>query len=148
MKSTAKVKVFIDTNVLLDYLIPSREKHESAVDVFSLVFSSVIEGEISVQSMLDAIYVAQQMQLPMSALRENLAALLLRINVDALDMSDLKSALLDPDPDIEDSAQISFAFDRCCDFFLTSDRSLLSHSLPHPMAAMTAEAFIMRCLQG
>lgn len=148
MKSTAKLKVFIDTNVLLDYLIPSREKHASAVDVFSLVFSSVIEGEISVQSMLDAIYIAQQMKLPMPALRDNLAALLLRINVDGLDMSDMKSALLDPDPDIEDSAQISFAFDRCCDFILTNDKSLLSRPLPHPMAAMTAEAFIAHCLQG
>ena len=56
-KTSPVVKVFIDTNVLVDYLIPDRAGHSAALQVFLLAYSHYIEVAVSTQSILDASFI-------------------------------------------------------------------------------------------
>lgn len=146
MKTTHRIKVFVDTNVLLDYLIPSRNFHRQAVDLFILILTTQIEASFSTQSMLDVVYIGcKYNDFPQESLRNTLAELLVRTNSGAIDPFDLKSALLDVDSDIEDSAQIAFAYNQCCDVIVTNDRKMLGRKVPAPMTIMTPEDFVGRC---
>lgn len=56
-----------------------------------------------------------------------------------------REALKDPGDDLEDNAQIAFAYSQCCDGLLTYDKKLLSRELPRPMKVMTPEEFVNHC---
>ena len=140
------VKVFIDTNVLIDLLVPSRKGYNCATELFTLVFDSNIEAAISTQSILDAIYAGQKYpEVDMASLRTKLENLTLKTNIGQVNSFDVRSALRNPNPDIEDSAHISFAYDQVCDFFITNDQKLLNRKLPSPLKAMTPEQFVNCC---
>lgn len=138
-------KVFIDTNILLDYFIPSRERHQVVVNLFSLIFTHKIEATFSTQSLLDVVYIGQKhMDFP-KGFRETLIYLLNRTNVYAIETFDFESALKNPNPDIEDSAQISFAYSHGCDILVTGDKKFLSREVPRPMRVMSPEDFVNAC---
>ncbi|MBR3989391.1 MAG: PIN domain-containing protein [Bacteroidales bacterium] len=141
-----RIKVFIDTNILLDYFQQGREGHAIATELFNLVYHGLVEAAISTQCILDAAYVCRKHSSYIASLfRESVHYMLTRTNAGYLDPFDVKTALEDPDPDIEDSAQISFAYSQSCDVFVTSDKKLLSRELPSPMKAMTPEDFVNAC---
>ena len=146
MRARLKLKVFVDTNVLIDYLLPAREQHGAALDVFGLIFASKIEAAFTTQSILDAAYVVQKCTgAAGQAFRTAMTELLKRTNVDSISHFNLRDALQDPDNDLEDNAQLAFALDQCCDVVLTHDRSLLSSSVPAPLLLLTPEAFLEKC---
>ena len=140
------VKAFIDTNILLDFLLPGREKHADARAIFNLIEEHRIEALMTTQSLLDAAFIGRNGNpgfLPV--FRNTMLHFLQRTNVTAIDTFQLEDALRDPSPDLEDSAQISCALGECCDIFLTNDRGILSRTFPSPMQAMTAGDLLDRC---
>ena len=148
MKSTRvfRPKIFIDTNVLVDYLIPSAERHEQAADVFSLILTFSVEAAFSTQSILDAAYIGRRYpDFSQDAFRVIIATLLDRTNTDSISTFNLREALRDEHPDLEDNAQVAFAYDQCCDVLITNDRKLLSREVPSPMKVMTPEEFLSHC---
>lgn len=146
MKNTSPVvKVFVDTNVLLDYMIPDREKHDVVVNLFSLILTAKIEAAFSTQSLLDAVYIGHRLSGLPKGFRETLIHLINRTNVSYIDTWDMETALRDNHPDIEDNAQISFAYNQGCDVIVTSDKKFLSREVPRPMKVMTPEDFVNAC---
>ena len=146
MKRTYKVKVFIDTNVLIDYLVPGREKHLQAVDLFSLILTSTIDAAFSTQSMLDVAYISKRYpNFSTDQFRHTMGMLMGRTNVSYIDNSDMLCALRDPNEDIEDNAQIAFAHSQRCDVIITNDRKMLSRQVPSPMLIMDTREFLRRC---
>ena len=146
MKKTFRIKAFIDTNVLVDYLIAFREKHDVAVNLFTLVFTTQIEAAFTTQSILDAAYICRKYPgTETAAFRETVRQLLDYANTGAITLSTLSAALKDPDKDLEDSAQIAFAYEEACDVIITHDRKLLSRPVPRPIQVMTPEEFLMNC---
>ena len=140
------VKVFVDTNVLIDFMQSSRKGHLVARDCFHLILSGKVEGELSTQSILDAAYIcAKDESYNDGAFRDTMSMLTVRINIDPIEPSSVRRALDNSNPDIEDSAQIALAYDNVCDFIITNDAKLLKRELPAPLKAMTPEAFIERC---
>lgn len=140
------VKVFVDTNVLIDFLKSSRDKHSVALDCFHILLDTNVEAAFSTQSMLDAAYIcSKEKGFDAKQFRETVEMLTLRTNVDAINSFNVRAALKDPNPDIVDNAQIDFAYDNTCDYIITNDVKLLSRTLPAPMKAMTPEEFINCC---
>lgn len=140
------MKVFVDTNVLIDFLKPSRDGHALALDCFHVLLDGKVDAAISTQSMLDAAYVcSKEKDFDGSHFRETVEMLTSRTNVNAIDFFNIRTALRDPNPDIEDSAQIAFAYENVCDYIITNDAKLLSRPLPEPLKAMTPEEFINCC---
>ncbi len=142
------VKVFIDTNILIDFFFPERKDYEIAAEVFTMILDGNFEAAISTQSILDTIYVCQKSKnADMASMRSKMSSLTLRTNIGQIDSFEIRDALENQNPDIEDNAQISFAYDQVCDIFLTNDRKILSRKLPEPMIAMTPSDFVDRCKQ-
>lgn len=147
MKNTSLVpKIFVDTNILVDFFLPERPKHAISRVVFHLIFSHYVEASISTQSLLDAVYICgKSSNFNPEAFRETMLYIVEHTNISYLDFFDVKNGLMDACPDIEDSAQISFAYDQCCDFIITADKELLSRTVPKPMKVMTPEEFVNHC---
>ena len=147
MKNISLVpKAFIDTNILVDFILPERPKHAVARDVFNLIYSHYVEASISTQSILDAAYICRRsLNFNPDSFREAIMYLIDHTNVGYVDSFDMKTGLRDACPDIEDSAQISFAYSQCCDIIVTADKELLSREVPRPMKVMTPEEFVNNC---
>lgn len=147
MKNISLVpKAFIDTNILVDFILPERPKHAVARDVFNLIYSHYVEASISTQSILDATYICGKTPcFNPDSFRETILFLMDHVNVSYVDSFDVKTGLRDACPDIEDSAQISFAYSQCCDIIVTADKELLSREVPRPMKVMTPEDFVNNC---
>lgn len=147
MKNTVyKTKVFVDTNVLLDFLDSDREKHRIARELFHLIYSNLVEAAVSTQSILEVAYLSRKSNsVSNQDLRDAMLFLLVHTNSGYLDTFDLSAAFKDPHSDIEDNAQISFAYNQCCDFIITNDKKLLSRDVPKPMQVMTPEEFVDNC---
>ena len=140
------VKAFIDTNVLLDYLVPERRGHQDALYVFKMILEHKIEALITTQSVLDAAYIGQKYKDTfVQEFKNTIKHLIWRTNMSSIDAFQLNQALLSPEPDLEDNAQISCAYNECCDVFLTGDKALLARTVPKPMRIMTPSDFIAQC---
>ena len=140
------LKAAIDTNVLLDFLISSRNGHSNAQKVFMLALSGSLEVDITLQSIIDSAYICRKMSdFDRNAFNTTINMLLNRVNVSTINTFELEEALNNSDPDIEDSAQIYHAWSEGCELFITKDHHLLSRELPEPLKAITPEEFLARC---
>ena len=147
MKNTFPViKAFLDTNVLVDFLIDSRPGHLAALEVFHLAYSHYIEVAVSTQSILDASYICGRVPgYSMDFFRKSMLYLLNQTNSGYVDTFDLKTGLEDPFAAIEDNAQLAFAYHQCCDIVITNDKEMLSRKIPGPMQVMSPEVFVNNC---
>ncbi|MBR1698849.1 MAG: PIN domain-containing protein [Bacteroidales bacterium] len=120
-----RIKVFLDTNVLLDVLCEERRPYsEASKIVFQAIKSGLLEGELTTQSFLDASYILCRGR-NNPALSERLLRLMDFINVDSIDSFNIREALATPKGDFEDDAQYACAIEGACDIFLTHDQELI-----------------------
>lgn len=140
------VKVFVDTNVLVDFFAPERDYYMSAAELLTLILNNTVEAALTTQSILDTAYICRKYpSFSIDFFKERIQHLLVRTNVTYIDTFQLGDALEDPHPDIEDNAQICCAYSEGCDVFLTNDKGVLSRKMPSPMQVMTPAAFLARC---
>lgn len=140
-------KVYIDTNLLVDFLVPERSGHEEAGKILSMILDGDIEAQIATQSIIDAAYIVNKHYgVTIEEYKEKIGYLRLRTNIGYVDSFNVKAAIADPDPDFEDSAMIANAEYSCCDIFLTRDKKLLSRPKRPVMLIMTPGDFLSRCL--
>ena len=79
------VKLFIDTNVLIDFLQRDRDGHLLAATVFTLILNGQIEAVLSIQSILDAAYVCRKYpRWDEAKFRESIDRLTRRTNVETV----------------------------------------------------------------
>ena len=141
-----RIKVLVDTNVLIDFVNASRPGHDLAKEVFQFIFSHDVEAAVTTQSVMDTAYLSGKgSPETMKQVRETLRYILLHTNASYIDSIEARLALENPNPDIEDSAHLIFAEVECCDIILTNDKKLLARPVPAPMKVMTPEAFVNNC---
>ena len=137
------MKIFLETNILLDLLVAARPSADASATVMDEIVKSRIDIYVTTQSIVDIYYIARSYSVSKAEI-DNLSLWLLNhTNVRSLDLFDLKLALEDPHPDFEDNAQIARAEDQRCDVFLTSDKKILSRDIDS-MLVMTPEQFVER----
>ena len=54
------MRLFFDSNIILDYLIPTNSFHEEASKIVKTVFEGKVEGFISAHSMTDIFYISRK----------------------------------------------------------------------------------------
>lgn len=137
-----RIKVFFDTNVVLDLLIPGREC-DFARAILSAVKAHRLEGQISTQSILDARYSSQKQGVPMEQFKLFYDDLRSYINIDSIDSLNLQWAFDNYKGDLEDDAQYACAYDGGCDYFLTRDKRMYERNNPLcPMTVISPEEFV------
>lgn len=138
------IKVFIDTNVLVDVLIGKRTHSDASLKVFETVFAHKAEGVIATQSMVDASYILRK--IPDCNYRESFMSLSNRFNLHNVDSFAIYDACTNFTGDFEDDALFSVARAACCDVFITSDKAFISRftGADSHILVMTPEEFLER----
>lgn len=117
------MKLFLDTNVLLDILMDSRQYHLESATILQLGEKGIAQLVISTQSILDAAYVfTQKDKASIDTFKKAIRFILTVTTIAAIDENNIKAALRSTIDDFEDSAQIDCAKDAECDFMISSDK--------------------------
>ena len=137
------IKVFLDTNVLIDVLSAVRRPSTDYSDrIFQEIRNCRLEGVMTIQSIVDASYVFRRDNNSLDLFRDRILQIRNYVNLEPLDYSDLTDALLSGLSDFEDELQCYHAESVGCDFFITSDRKLKNRPTKTGMQFCTPEEFV------
>ena len=143
-----RVKVMIDTNILIDLLCPEgRPSASPAATVFRAIKEGKLEGELATQSIIDAAYVASQTEgKELTVFKHKMLELFNFININAVDSFSVRYALQKNSADFEDDARYEHARDSGCDYFITSDKEFIKRHRTEEEAIpfFTPEEFIAK----
>ena len=137
------MRIFFDTNVLLDVLIPGRPSKIASDTVMQIIRRSRYELFVTTQSIIDMYYTAHRSHVDKVDIDKYIEWLLNYANVRPIESYCLRSALESGHNDFEDSAQLACAEDEECDVFLTSDEGIHRRDITS-MLVMTPDQFIDR----
>ena len=133
------MKVFLDTNVLLDALSEARPEHHSAATILQIVKKGHLTACVTTQSIIDASYVqTQSSKGSVEQFRESIRTLTAFLEVIQIEQMDLDAANNCHIPDYEDAAQIACALNHYCDAIITSDKAFSRYT---DLPVFTPKAF-------
>lgn len=140
------IKVFLDTNVLVDYFMEERPHHDQALTIFSAAKSHRCEAVLTIQSILDVAYIAtgRKSGVNPDGFKKAILDMLNYLNISHIDLFEIRDALLAPDMDIEDNALYAHAYSEACDVIITGDREFIQRETPGDILMMTPEEFVAR----
>ena len=116
------MKVFLDTNVLLDMLIASRADHICALQLLQLIRDRKISGVLTSQSIIDAAYVqTQRRKVPVHDFKAAMKLICNMVDVISISSDDIDRVNASSIEDYEDAAQVSCALDCGCDVIVSRD---------------------------
>ena len=119
------MKVFLDTNVLLDIMTETRNNYIDSTFILRVADAGYIEAVISTQSILDAYYVAVDMaKTPLEVFKSSLNEILAAVDVVSIDRTNINAAIDSSNEDFEDAAQVACAEVAGCDYIISSDRKM------------------------
>jgi len=140
-----KLKIFLDTNVLMDLLQEGRPGSYYSQIIFQMLWEGKLEGVVTTQSIIDISYLAEKTG-RMPLFLETVSRWCNHLNVDHLDAFDIRFACQDYHGDFEDDCQFHKAEENCCDVFVTSDkkfRTLYQNKNEH-IRFMSPEEFVLK----
>ena len=141
------MKIYIDTNVLLDWIIGGRPLKQQSEAILSAAKSKAFKLLVSTQSIIDAHYSARKMGVDYDSFVKYLNHLLLFAEIKAIDWIDLSWAMTNHSEDLEDDAQYASAYNASCDFFITGDKKLLlKNGEYNPMKVISPEDFVAQMM--
>ena len=116
------MKVFLDTNVLLDMLISSRANHLCSLRLLKLIRDRKISGVLTTQSIIDAAYVqTQRRKVTAQDFKTAMKLICSLVDVVSITSEDIDRVNASSIEDYEDAAQVSCALDCGCDVIVTRD---------------------------
>lgn len=120
-----RIKVFLDTNVLLDVLSENpRPYTEASANILQAIRNGYLEGEITTQSFMDAYYILSGGK-SNPELSRSILSLMNYVNVGSIDSFNVRDAIRTPKGDFEDDAQFSCALEGGCDAIVTADKKFI-----------------------
>ena len=138
------MKAFLDTNILLDILVPGRPSHDSSLKILQLAREHHFELQVSTQSLTDTQYILSQKKKDFSVFDGMVRWMLNHLNIDGPDSFHLRDALDHYTGDFEDDLQYAYALDNACDVIITGDRAFIERKTPGEILMMTPEEFVAR----
>jgi predicted nucleic acid-binding protein len=138
------MKVFLDTNILLDVLNESRPSWADSTTIIEKVKARLFEAVATTQSIVDSYYIAPKSGASRAVIDNFIFWLSDNVNIRPVTVFDVKEAIRSGHPDFEDAVQVACAEAEGCDVFVTGDRSLLSQDWNTSMLIITPEEFVNR----
>ena len=140
-----RVKVFVDTNIIVDVLVGNRVHSEASKRIFALVFGNRIEGVIAAHSLIDASYILRG-EVDVPDFLRNVNKLCNSFNIHYVDTFAINYACNNPTGDFEDDAMYHVAKLSFCDVIVTSDKLFKErHQGEDPnIQIMTPEEFVAK----
>lgn len=121
------MKVFLDTNVLLDFIIPCRERHPHALKLLTLVKRGIFKAAATTQSIIDVSYILSKVGKDID-FKESLNGLMPYIELIPVSGDDIAWAVTSHIRDFEDAAQFASATSNYCSVIISSDEKFKTYS--------------------
>ena len=119
------MKAFLDTNVILDVLMESRESNLDSSAILKVAKAGYLDAVISTQSILDSYYVAVDIgRAPLKEFKAALREIMEVTEVKHIGEIEIEAAMVSGNKDFEDAAQIACAVSSGCDCVISSDRKM------------------------
>ncbi|MBO4340499.1 MAG: PIN domain-containing protein [Bacteroidales bacterium] len=139
------MRVFVDTNIFLDFIQPDRKFTESAKAILNAAEARMFEMYLSTQSIIDSAFVLRKNGFDYNRFSKVLRCLLSFAKVVGIDELDMLWALDHYSGDFEDDMQYASAYNNACDFFITRDEKLQKLNSPiNPLIVITPEEFVSK----
>ena len=137
-----RIKVFIDTNILVDVLLGNRPHSAASRGVFQAIYNHLAEGVIASQSLVDASYILGR--IPDASFTEQFLDIVNRFNLAYVDLFAVKQSCTDFTGDFEDDALYHVALNSGCDVIVTSDKTFIKTYCDKTpgLLIMTPEEFV------
>lgn len=125
------MKVLIDTNILLDFLLQREPFFPEAELLFQAIDSGQIFGYVTATTLTDIFYIARRHTRSIEQARQAVSHTMNAMVICPVNRAVLESAFQSGLVDFEDAVQIACAVDRGLDAIVTRDtRGFLSSSVP------------------
>lgn len=115
------MRVLIDTNVLLDYLLERDPFLQEAIALFNAIDTQQVIGYVTATTLTDIFYIARRQTRKVELARQAVAYILAVMDVCSVDRTILEAALASGLGDFEDAVQIYCAASQTLDAIVTRD---------------------------
>ena len=137
------MKVFLDTNILMDWYQAERPGNALAKTILSVADTDTYDVYISTQSIVDSAYSLKKLGVPYQQFSDSLRQLRAVAHIVGIDELDMSWALEHYAGDFEDDMQYACAYNNVCDCFITRDKDLFKLNDPLcPMTVISPEDFV------
>ena len=138
-----KMKIFLDTNVLIDYLNKREPFFTEASQVMDLCISKRVEAALSSLSIINAAYIMRKAY-PKNSLLLKISWLTEKFEVCPINRDSIQRAAASRPFDFEDAVQYFSALQANADLIITRDtKGFADFDLP----VMTPAEFLARCAE-
>ena len=137
------MKVFLDTNVIIDYFDSQREHYLPSAILFDLAMKGKIELTVCAHSFITAFYVLGKIY-PKEELYRSMRALYKLCSVSPVDANVIEQALALESIDFEDAVQYLSSITIDADIIITRDKRGFND---FPIEHISAEQFLDKYLQ-
>jgi predicted nucleic acid-binding protein len=125
------MKVLIDTNVLLDFLLEREPFKKDAEDLFTAIDSGQIIGYVTATTLTDIFYIARKHTRSLELAREAVSSTLDTMTICPVNRNVLEAAFASGLTDFEDAVQIYSAIAQNLDTIVTRDaKGFASSTIP------------------
>ncbi|MGK7924566.1 MAG: PIN domain-containing protein [Spirulina sp.] len=125
------MRVLIDTNIVLDFLLEREPFFQDADLLFQAIASGRVVGYVTATTLTDIFYIARRQTQNIEQARQAVSQTLIAMEICPVNRSILESAFASGLADFEDAVQIACANDRRLEAILTRDpRGFVNSLLP------------------
>ena len=127
----SKIRVLVDTNVILDGLLQREPFVGDARAVIEAIESERIVGYVAATTLTNIFYIVRKQTRSLERARQAVSETLDALEICAVDSSVLEAAFASPLRDFEDAVQLACALDEDLDAIVTRDaRGFIDAPLP------------------
>lgn len=123
------MRVLIDTNIILDFLLEREPFLQDAEILFAAISSGQIVGYVTATTLTDIFYIARRHTQSVELAKQAVEVALAILEVCPVNRAVLKIALTSAMPDFEDAVQVACTIDQGLDAIVTCDRNFVSTSI-------------------
>ena len=138
------MKVFVDTNVALDFLLEREPFFQNTYLLFEAIAADRISGYVSATSLTDIFYIVRKQTKSVERARQAVSDLLVLMAICPVDRTILEAALSSEERDFEDVVQVTCAVSQHLNAVITRDAEGFSTS---PIPVLTVAELLSRLSQ-
>ncbi len=123
------MRVLIDTNIILDFLLAREPFASDAEMLFQLICAGQISGFVSATTLTDIFYIARRHTQSLEKAKQSVELIMSSMEICPVDRAVLELALSIATPDFEDAIQIACAVQQRLDAIVTRDADLTTDQI-------------------
>ncbi len=139
-----KIKVLLDTNILVDVLCEhDRLSTPASAVIIQAIRDGKLEGALTTQSIVDASYILSRMPgFSDGTFRNGILKIMNFVNIEYIHYFDIRDAILQPGRDFEDDVHYAHAISESCDMIITSDAEFRKNRNTAELPVLSPEEFV------